>query len=186
MNKLITLLITMMLVLSLAACGGNEAPVDTTAPGTSQQQPSDAPDDSTPSGGEQTQEEKTAAAFAQFGLDVESIKADLDGEVSTYAVVKDPLDYGANAQWGVKPAAEATDEQTAAYREQVYNAIKAVSDDGEVHGSKTNGKFEAGLSLEEAADEWTWGYLYNGSYVDVYYEAFGGELSLELVYAGKQ
>lgn len=51
MNKLITLLITLMLALSLAACGDTEAPVDTSDPAASQQEPSSTPDDSTPSGG---------------------------------------------------------------------------------------------------------------------------------------
>lgn len=47
MNKFITLLITLMLVLSLAACGGTEAPVDTSDPGAEQQeqQPGSTPDE---------------------------------------------------------------------------------------------------------------------------------------------
>ena len=55
MKKLLTLALALMMVLSLAACGGktDPAPSGTTDPGTSQQQPSSTPDDSKPSGGEE-------------------------------------------------------------------------------------------------------------------------------------
>ena len=58
MKKLLTLALALMMVLSLAACGGktDPAPSGTTDPGTSQQEPSSTPDsskpdDSKPSGG---------------------------------------------------------------------------------------------------------------------------------------
>ena len=177
MKKFLILALALMMVLALAACGDTgKTPSGTTDPSTSQQ----------PSGGAQTQDEKDTAAFAQFGINIENVKAALDGEVHTYTVLKDPFGYGANAKWSVKPAASATADQQAAYFEQVYNAIKAIADDDAVHGSKTNQEFESVLSLDEAKGTWIWGYLYNGCYVDAYCEVSSDILSVQLVYAGQK
>lgn len=113
------------------------------------------------------------------------IKADIEGDGRvTRHDVKNPLTYGAGAIWAIEPASEVTEEQKAAYIEKIFNAIRAISDDGEVHGSKTGGNFDTILSLEEAVDQWVWGYVYNGYYVDAYCIAYSTKLSLELVYAG--
>ena len=195
MKKLFALILALMMVLSLAACGGKDdpKPSGSTDPGTSQQEPSNTPDPGTdgPSetpAAEQTPEELATAAFKQFGINLEDIKPDVAGEVGTGATavikfgneVKEPLTYGAHATWKIDPADTVSTEEHMAYLEKVYNVIKAVSDDGEVHGSKTDEKFDKIITTDDLYG--TWGYQYNGSYIDVYPGVGDG---LELVYAGE-
>ena len=198
MKKILALALTLIMVLSLAACGGGNddpKPSGNDTPGTSQQEPSNTPDPGTsqqeqndPPTEEQTPEELATAAFSQFGINLEDIKPDVAGEVGTGAAaaikfgneVKEPLTYGAHATWKIDPADTVSTEEHMAYLEKVYDVIKAVSDDGEVHGSKTDEKFDKIITTDDLYG--TWGYQYNGSYIDVYPGVGDG---LELVYAGE-
>ena len=68
MKKFLILALALIMALSLAACGGKTDPApsgnDTTDPGTSQQEPSNTPDESTPSGGDMT--DWTYSDYAEY------------------------------------------------------------------------------------------------------------------------
>lgn len=143
MKKLFALLIALMMVLSLAACGGNEeTPSGNNENPSSNQQNEQNQQDEQPSNNEDGNEELTeleeaALAFTQFGIDMDDVTVDIEGEVPSYAFlsvkVVDPLSYSALARWQLKLANPITDEQVAAYREQIYNVLKAAADDGEIY-----------------------------------------------------
>ena len=85
MKRFILIALTLMLALSLAACGGNEetpSGSDTTDPGTSQQEPSDTPDESTPSG---SNDPGTSQTGTLFDITEEQISC----TNSEYALVED-------------------------------------------------------------------------------------------------
>ncbi len=117
---------------------------------------------------------------------------DIDGEPGDgFGHLTDPLGYGAGARYTFVPGGEATKEDCRAYVLKVMNAVKAISDDGELHGNKTNEMFDDIITEENFADVdnliWEllngFGFQYNGVYVDCYITADPSVFGVELAYA---
>ena len=67
--------------------------------------------------------------------------------------------------------------------EKIYNLIKSVSDDGEVHGSNTAGQYHKVYTMRDARANWAWGYKYKNVYLDVYPDVGRKSLGLGISYA---
>ena len=115
MKKLLALALVLMMVLSLAACGGKTDPTpsggDTTDPGTSQQ---------TPSGGGTNDTNTLAGHLEKYGLTENDIQPE-----------------GATVEWNelskdikVTVGSSQDDAAKEAFVTQVFNATKAVADGG--------------------------------------------------------
>lgn len=171
MRKTIDILLTLMLVLTLCACGNTESPDPTL------EQTADPMAQS---------EELARDAFAQFGVNLDDIKPDIEGETASWIDVGNrvvtPITYGAMAQWVTVASSNVSQQQISRYLEKIYAAIKAVSDDGQVHGSKSEGEWDTIITEDNLTG--TWGYQHDGVYVDVYKVVSSAQLGVELVYAG--
>ena len=129
MKKILALALALVMVLSLAACGGKTDPApsgsgggSTTDPGTSQQQPSDTLDDTTPSGGEETSNDPLEALLQEAGLTFEAIKPSHE---YLYTELQEKkllffLNDGGSAAFGT-------------FYYGIVNACKAVADDGKLY-----------------------------------------------------
>ncbi|WP_455581740.1 hypothetical protein [Dysosmobacter sp.] len=203
-KRTLSLLLALIMVLSLAACGGKDSKqpsgsndnLGTTSQQQTQQQTEQPSDTSAPSttqqGAKMTGEEEQIAGFKQFGMDMNDIIPDIDGEPGDgFGHLTDPLGYGAGARYTFVPGGEATKEDCRAYVLKVMNAVKAISDDGELHGNKTNEMFDDIITEENFADVdnliWEllngFGFQYNGVYVDCYITADPSVFGVELAYA---
>lgn len=154
MKRFMLVAIAFVMVFALAACGGDNdpAPSGDNDPGASQQQPSDAPDDSTPSGGDtpsstqqpaQNESEEsgdyTVAEFlAYYGMTedditpehfVEFAPVEMDGNTK-------PGEIGSTGYIKITVDKEATGEpQVRAWYEKIYAKMQALSTDGKIHGN---------------------------------------------------
>ena len=156
MKKLLALLLAMMLVFSLAACGDNNTTdPDKDNPGVSQS-------------GENNDggiDRSTANAFfASYGLSEADIKPAGVGE----GEIK--INEYIDSQAEVTYKAELSLEKAIEWRDMLMNATKAASDDGKIYANVSSGK-------EYPTPEWidtasksctaTWSYKYNGDVVIV-------------------
>ena len=158
MKKVLALMLVLIMVLSLAACGGDKGPTPsggTTDPGTSQQeQPSNPPDNSedsqTPSGGS-TDEPKSGdpemdKRLDMAGLTFESIEPEQEYESSGFEKLTIRFYF-----------AKGVVAETGAYYHQVIDACKAVSDDGKVYETENgvyNGKGDEAEFVPQAAEKY--------------------------------
>ncbi len=124
---------------------------------------------------EQTLEEKEAAAFAQFGLDLEQVKPNAAApyEVTIkYGNEVSQTVYYRKAAWKEKSETDISSEIGNAYNERMFNYMKSVAADKKIYTNKTLGNpveienysyFTSGRQLLI-----TWSYKYNAMWIDVY------------------
>lgn len=129
-------------------------------------------------------EEIQRAAFAQCGIAVHDVVIDIEGGTIFTGgnVVKETLTHGIQANWKLLNITPTT-RQRNEYLEKIYNLIKSVSDDGEVHGSNTAGQYHKVFTLRDARANWAWGYKYKNVYLDVYPDIGRKSLGLGISYA---
>lgn len=186
MKKILTFALALMLVLSLAACGGktDPAPSDggTTNPGTSQQQPSDTPDESTPSDTpDESKPAETPAEFlALFGLTEDDVKPTDAGD-GTLEVAKNNPNYGK-----VTYVLENKSLKDAAAREEFFKKVlektRSLSTDGAVYttvSSKEAFEFKQDF-FTGSHNSATWQYNYGTGYVTFTLQYIEGQLSVTL------
>lgn len=177
MKKLLTLALALMLVLSLAACGSKPDPApsgsDTTAPGTSQQEPSNTPDDGDNKGDGTIDRSTVSGFFASYGLTEADIKPDGVGEGTIEA--NEYIDSQAEVTYKV----ELDSEKARAWFELLVEATKEASDDGKLYSNTATGK-EHPLDIEfgttaSMATSGGWMYYYNGKVAIVAFSTFYGD-----------
>lgn len=152
-KSLLALLLAALMTLTLAACGGDT--------GTDQ---TDEAENNTDTQQNETQQQDENAAqpedtLAQYGLTLDAVTPDADyGEVTA-----------AENNWGgytiTFPLESDVDAET--YNTQVFEAIAAISDDGQLYPMDSEFSAETGTALtldtaDVAASTFQWGYLYNG------------------------
>lgn len=131
MRKLFVLLISALLILSLAACGnsGNSDTPSNTDPSTSQQAPSSTPDNNTapPSGGSAEPEQGALSEADELlkgtGLTLDAIEP-TQAEYESYAVEKGTIRFYFPSKTVI---------ETGNYYHQIMDACKAVADDGKIY-----------------------------------------------------
>lgn len=129
-------------------------------------------------------EEIQRDAFAQFGIAIHDVVIDIEGGTVFKGgnVVKETLAHGTQANWKLLDITP-TKRQKNEYLEKIYNLIKSVSDDGEVHGSNTAGQYHKVYTMRDARANWAWGYKYKNVYLDVYPDVGRKSLGLGISYA---
>jgi len=156
-KKFLALLLILILALSLlTACGGINIPADDV---------NDIIEDQSP-----------LAAFAQFGVDLEQIKPDLADPYETAIAVGNRVDstvYYRKAAWMEKSSQSIDDTAAHAYNERVFDYIKTISADGNCYQNKTMSGNET--VAEHYADIReslliSLSFRVDGMWVDVYFE----------------
>lgn len=195
MKKLLAILLTLMMLLSLAACGNNKTPSgnESNNSGTSQ---SDNQNGTENQDNEKIDAESVAEdvldkaeeldSFSEaavehylnaYGISYESLKPEWEYTVSEKgAYADDPsLGYGhAVVVFKTPDSSELTDEQIKTYYEQIFNATAAVSDDGyNIIGHEFVGDGENAAdktTLEDALDGFIpgWCFRKDGTNMAVY------------------
>ena len=164
MKKIAILLLAMMMVFALAACGGNDSPdpsgSGTTDPGTSQQSGENEDgkiDTSTVSG-----------FFASYGLTETDIKPAGVGEgtIKTNEYIESQAEVKYSTELDLAAAIE--------WRDMLISATKAAADDGKIYADVSTG-------MEYDTPEWvdtalegctaTWSYKYKGNVVIITLDA---------------
>ena len=184
MKKLFALLLALMMVFALTACGDNNTTdPDKDNPGTSQSGENNDGGEENNGGENNTDEPYSQAAFENYlssiNLELDDIDPDfewkLNGEKQVFA--EDPTQlYAAALIWFTKESGEITNDEYDAYLEKLYAATKAISQDGKnIKGQNFVSDGENPLTertLEEAKGlmEPVWGFRYNDRY---YYVHFG-------------
>ncbi|MDR0890218.1 MAG: hypothetical protein LBM28_06210 [Oscillospiraceae bacterium] len=184
MKKLLAFALALLMLLSLAACGGKDA---------------DTPNGESPAlqGGDDNaanvEPNSVEAAFAQFGLNLEDIKPGI-GTANEIA-----LEYGNNvsdtvyyreAYYTENAEAEIDEAVGIAYNQKMFDLCKAASADGKIYKNKTaaDGDPDEVASYDELVvpsamiQMITWSYKVDGIWVDVYMDwgHIGDEIGIQL------
>ena len=157
MKKLFALLLAVMLIFSLAACGNNDD-----NPSGSENNPGTSQSGENNDGG--IDRSTASAFFASYGLSEADIKPAGVGE----GEIK--INEYIDSQAEVTYKAELSFEKAIEWRDMLMNATKAASEDGKIYANVSSGK-------EYTTPEWidtasksctaTWSYKYNGDVVIV-------------------
>lgn len=174
MKKILAVVLTLMMVLSLAACGGKTDPAPS---GSSGQEQTNAPDPGTSQAtdpgasqnGENNNDGKidtstVSGFFSSYGLTEADVKPDGvgEGEIEANQYIE--------SQATVTYKASLDLEKATAWCELFMSATKAASDDGKIYGDITSGKEFPGLDWQDTAMKSCvagWMYRYNGAVVIV-------------------
>ena len=184
MKKVLSILLAVVLVLSLAACGGKDDPKPSgnsnsgdTPPASTQQEPT-TPDPGT-SQGETSQSGDPVGEWAKkyanfYGL----------------AGLQAPEGYSTFEQGEFAAEGGFSTEQIDAFAQQVWDACMSVSADGiyqskladPATGAQEKGEEFAALSETKHSDSFMWNYSYNGEmYMVSIYFGSGDEIMLEVM-----
>jgi hypothetical protein len=198
MKKILVLALALVLALTLfTACGGNTDNGDSGTNTPNQQgENNNTPDDN--NGGASADPESPEAAFAQFGLNYNDIKAGLGtaneitieyGNNVNDTVFLREASYMENCETDVDEAAGN------AYNQKMFDLCKAASADGKIYKNKTaaDGEPDEITSIDDIIDPSvminviTWSYKIDGMWVDVYmdWNLMGDEIGIRLGGSGK-
>ena len=135
-----------------------------------------------------------AAAFQQFGVDVEKIKPNVaapDDVSIEYGNKVDATVYYRKAFYAEKSDTDIPDETGLDYNTRMFNYIKSISADGKCYTSYTSSDNPEEIAAYDKGTaliwNYTWGYKYNGMWVDVYMEytmSGGKNIGIQLQGAG--
>ena len=134
-----------------------------------------------------TLDNSVAAAFKQFGLDLEKVKPNVTQPYDItlrYGNKVDQTVYYRKAAWMEKSETDIDPEVGTAYNRRMFEYIKSISADGKIYKNKT---MEGGESVVENYSDLkglliTWSYKYNGMWIDVYpnYSGLGEEIGISV------
>ena len=176
MKKILAMALALMMVLALAACGGNEenpSGSGTTDPGTSQQAGNDSKSVATSKadGGQMDADSDNAASYAEV---IELSKLDGIGKPVGYSV-ESPLDADGDTKMRgltFRPDSGSTaDADLDGYAKAIWNLCIEASDDGMLYIYERENLvgFTTIATIDEAKAEWgtyTWYYYIDGTRVE--------------------
>ena len=127
-----------------------------------------------------------AAAFKQFGLDLEKVKPNVAEpyEVTMqYGNKVDQTVYYRKAAWKEKSETDIDKETGTNYNKRMFDYIKSISADGKIYTNKTMSDLKEVENYSELKGLLiTWSFKYNGMWIDVYpdYKGLGKEIGISL------
>ena len=151
-----------------------------------QQQEATSPEVEQSATNSQAANDPVAAAFKQFGLDLEKVKPNVAEpyEVTMqYGNKVDQTVYYRKAAWKEKSETDIDKETGTNYNKRMFDYIKSISADGKIYANKTMSDLK---EVENYSDLKglliTWSFKYNGMWVDVYpdYSGSGKEIGISL------